>query len=385
MSQPPSKIKLPGSFLRVGQQLPVDVYAANGLLLLKKGHYVLTPEQRERLLDMAHGDAEDVAIRQERERLDRAAQRGREIVSQEPVNPLVEVGFMASRLEAMLLHGLALPGLAGRLEALVEDVLELAQRFRNGMLASLFLVPVKSHSLRVATLLALLGRRQGVPEDRLRSLVGAGLSMNIAIAHLLNQLGRSRDALTLHQQEAMYAHPVLGSAILREAGIADEHWHVLVQTHHEQDDGQGYPQGLRGEDIHPDARLLGLIDMFCEQLEVPDDITLPSQVMASLFRGELGGYPPALVSLLIKEMGIYPPGSFVRLANNEIAVVTHCGDKANQPRVAALRKADGPPYADVLLRDTRQPMYRVQEAVPAALAAVKPAYLTRLWTARMPG
>lgn len=381
MPQPPSKIKLPGSFLRVGEQLTVDVYAKNGFLLLKKGHYVLTPEQRERLMDVAHGDAEEVAVRLERERLDRAAQREREAASMVPKNPLVEVGFMAGRLEALLLHGLAVPGLAGRLEEMAEELLLLTQRFRDGMLASLFLVPVRSHSLKVATLLALLGRRLGLEPTRLHSLVCAGLSMNVAISQLLNQLGVQRQALTLSQQEEIYAHPVMGSAILREAGVVDEHWHLLVQTHHEQDDGQGYPAGLRGEEIHPDARLLALVDHLCEHLQ--QDAVLPSLVMASLFRGELGQFAPSLVTLLIKEMGIYPPGTFVRLASNEIAVVTHSGDKANQPRVAALRKLDGPPYADVLLRDTRQSGYRVLEAVAAASAAVKPAYLTRLWTSRL--
>jgi HD-GYP domain-containing protein (c-di-GMP phosphodiesterase class II) len=381
MSQPPSKIKLPGSFLRVGEQLTVDVYAKNGFLLLKKGHYVLTPEQRERLMDVAHGDAEEVAVRLERERLDRAAQREREAASMVPKNPLVEVGFMAGRLEALLLHGLAVPGLAGRLEEMAEELLLLTQRFRDGMLASLFLVPVRSHSLKVATLLALLGRRLGLEPARLHSLVCAGLSMNVAISQLLNQLGVQRQALTLSQQEEIYAHPVMGSAILREAGVVDEHWHLLVQTHHEQDDGQGYPAGLRGEEIHPDARLLALVDNLCEHLQ--QDAVLPSLVMASLFRGELGQFAPSLVTLLIKEMGIYPPGTFVRLASNEIAVVTHSGEKANQPRVAALRKLDGPPYADVLLRDTRQSGYRVLEAVAAASAAVKPAYLTRLWTSRL--
>lgn len=382
MPQPPSKIKLPGSFLRVGEQLPVDVYAKNGFLLLKKGHYVLTPEQRERLMDVAHGDAEEVAVRLERERLDRAAQREREAAAMAPKNPLVEVGFMAGRLEALLLHGLAVPGLGGRLEEMADELLQLTQRFRDGMLASLFLVPVKSHSLKVATLVALLGRRQGLEPARLHSLVCAAMSMNVAISQLLNQLGSQRQALTLSQREELVAHPVLGSAILREAGVVDEHWHMLVQTHHEQDDGQGYPVGLHGDDIHPDARLLALADLLCEQFH-SDIAVLPSQVMASLFRGELGRFEPALVALMIKEMGIYPPGSFVRLASNEIAVVTHSGDKANQPRVAALRKVDGPPYADVLLRDTRQSTCRVLEPVAAATAAVNPAYLTRLWTSRL--
>jgi HD-GYP domain-containing protein (c-di-GMP phosphodiesterase class II) len=74
---------------------------------------------------------------------------------------------------------------------MADELLQLTQRFRDGMLASLFLVPVKSHSLKVATLVALLGRRQGLEQARLHSLVCAAMSMNVAISQLLNQLGAS--------------------------------------------------------------------------------------------------------------------------------------------------------------------------------------------------
>ncbi|VEB44193.1 Uncharacterized protein conserved in bacteria [Chromobacterium violaceum] len=176
----------------------------------------------------------------------------------------------------------------------------------------------------------------------------------------------------------MFAHPALGSAILREAGVDDEYWHLLVQQHHEQQDGSGYPQGLAGEEIETDALLLQMVDLVCGCVHNPQP-QLPALVLGSLFRGELGGFPPQHVSLLVKEMGVYPPGSFVRLASNEVAVVTHRGDKANTPKVAALRRLDGPPYADPLLRDSRQAAYQVLEPVAASAAAVKPAYLYKLW------
>ena len=294
----------------------------------------------------------------------------------------MEAGFLAGRLEKLLLHGLSVPGLAGRVEELAEGLQALCERFQDGMIAAMFMLPVRSHSFHVATVLAILGRRLGFAPERLHSLVCAGMTMNIAIAPLLNQLSQQTSPLSEEQREALFAHPVLGSAILREAGVSDEHWHLLVQTHHETMSGDGYPQGLSGEEVHQDARLIGLVDQLCELLTL-DDGPLPSQTMSALFRGELGEVDPQWLTLLIRELGIYPPGSFVRLASGEIAVVTYRGDKANQPRVAALRKENGPPYADALLRDTRQTAYRVVGSATLADAVVKTAYLAKLWTSRM--
>ncbi|MGC0155298.1 HD-GYP domain-containing protein [Chromobacterium vaccinii] len=361
----------------------MDVYAKNGVLLLRKGHYVLTEDQRDRLARLGHGESGEVEARLERERLERAAQREKEVAQQRnSANPLQEMAFLLRRAEGVLQHGLAVRDLQASLLDMVEALLALSRRHPDGVLASVFLLPYQdigsAQSVHVAAVLAVLGRRLALADAELRPVLGAALSMNLAVTGLLNQLAGQSAPMDLAQQEAMFAHPALGSAMLREAGVLDEHWHLLVQQQHEQQDGSGYPLGLAGDEIDADALLLQMVDLVCGCVHQPQP-QLPALVLGSLFRGELGHFPPQHVSLLVKEMGIYPPGSFVRLASNEVAVVTHRGDKANTPKVAALRKLDGPPYVDPLLRDSRQSAFQVQEAVAAATAAIKPAYLYKLW------
>ncbi|MFN7369254.1 MAG: hypothetical protein ACK5SG_03355, partial [Burkholderiales bacterium] len=58
-----------------------------------------------------------------------------------------------------------------------------------------------------------------------------------------------------------------------------------------------------------------------------------------------GGHNP-IATILIKEIGIYPPGSFVKLANGETAIVVRRGEAANSPVVAALSSGSGIPYVD---------------------------------------
>jgi len=53
------KSKLSADMILVGKQLPVDVYHRSGMLLVKQGHYVLTPEQKRKLVE--HGQLDNSA------------------------------------------------------------------------------------------------------------------------------------------------------------------------------------------------------------------------------------------------------------------------------------------------------------------------------------
>ncbi|AXK39929.1 HD-GYP domain-containing protein [Crenobacter cavernae] len=385
MSESPNKAKLHPLLVRVGKELQVDVYAKNGILLLKKGHYVLSPEQRDKLLTVGLGDADEVEARLEREKRERAAAQREAEEAARPKNPLIELDFLTRRIQGLLNHALAVHGFADAIRDVADGLARLAERTPDGLIAACLLVPFSdygsSHSLRTAALLAVLGKRLGLAPAEHKTLLCAALTMNVSVTLLHNQLAQQGGPLTTEQREAMFAHPILGSAILREAGVDDERWHDLVQQHHEDHDGSGYPMGLTRDEIDPLAHLLRLVDVLAALLvsNAQRPGQLPSAALARLFKGECGAFDATYVAVLIKELGIYPPGSFVRLASNEIAVVTQRRDKANEPKVAALRKVDGPPYAEPLPRDTHNAMHKIVEAAPAAAAGVRPAFLVRLW------
>jgi hypothetical protein len=58
-------------------------------------------------------------------------------------------------------------------------------------------------------------------------------------------------------------------------------------------------------------------------------------------------------SAIIAATGIYPPGSFVRLASGELAVVLRRGAHAKTPKVASVVSKSGTALAEPVLRDTR--------------------------------
>jgi ribosomal protein S16 len=67
---------------------------------------------------------------------------------------------------------------------------------------------------------------------------------------------------------------------------------------------------------------------------------------------------------LIKAVGIYQPGSFVRLATNEVGVVIQRGQNTTTPRVAVLLNKSGVPTVEPAIRDTSMREHRIVASVP---------------------
>ena len=74
----------------------------------------------------------------------------------------------------------------------------------------------------------------------------------------------------------------------------------------------------------------------------------------------------ALGNLLVRALGIYPPGSYVKLQSGEMAVVIGRGDAAHQPRVVSLVRRDGIQLQHPASRDTRVWPHAIAESVVVA-------------------
>lgn len=68
-------------------------------------------------------------------------------------------------------------------------------------------------------------------------------------------------------------------------------------------------------------------------------------------------------SALVKTLGVYPPGAFVRLVSQEIAVTLRRGGSATTPRVAVVLNRNGMPTGELIPRDTAQPAWKVTGAI----------------------
>jgi HD-GYP domain-containing protein (c-di-GMP phosphodiesterase class II) len=371
--------QLPQDLLSVGQALPFDIFARNGFLLLKKGYYVLTEEQKKKLEHVGVTTYVDEGKSQEG-----AYVESGEFTEQRP-GAFEEMSSLYLRTRALLTHAIRIRDFNESVLRLATNIITLAETQPDALIASILLVPFReyapAHAVHTAGLLALLTRRMALPQNHRETLICAALTMNIALTELQNDLYAQQEPLTEDQQQTIRAHPLLSSAILREAGVQDELWHTLVQTHHESWVGNGYPNALDRTHILPPAHILHLADIVCAKLTPRRyrSALLPATALGHIFQRKDAEFDAAFTTLLIKELGIYPPGSFVKLASQEIGVVTHRGPKPTTPQVATLRKIDGPPYVEPLIRESRHPAFSIIEPCGVHLAGVRPSYLGHLW------
>jgi HD-GYP domain-containing protein (c-di-GMP phosphodiesterase class II) len=200
------------------------------------------------------------------------------------------------------------------------------------------------HQARVAILAMRVGGSLGLDRPRLLELGLAGCFIDIGLWQLPPAVLRRLEALTAQEQEQYRAHPRLAAEAIRRwsppfPGILE-----MVLQHHEREQGQGFPQGLSGAAIHPEAKLLGLVDTYTG-LTAPASLRLglrPHEAVREIVRSKHEAFPSGLIKALLNEISVFPPGTMVRLNSGEIGrVVAVNRNHPLRPKVEIVTDAKG--------------------------------------------
>ncbi len=113
-----------------------------------------------------------------------------------------------------------------------------------------------------ATHLALeMSRRIGLPENLANAITISGPIHDLGKIVVPDEILRKPGPLTSEERRTMEEHPLMGSAII--AAVMDYDAVVdLVRHHHERIDGNGYPGGLRGDQINLSTRIFSIADAY---------------------------------------------------------------------------------------------------------------------------
>lgn len=117
------------------------------------------------------------------------------------------------------------------------------------------------HSTRVARMACALGRRLGMGEEELSNLERAAIFHDLGKIQTPDDVLLKGDRLSRAEEEQMKSHPVDGTEILRMAPFLHRYIPV-VRAHHEWYNGDGYPDGIKGDEIPLHAQLIALADAF---------------------------------------------------------------------------------------------------------------------------
>lgn len=258
---------------------------------------------------------------------------------------------------------------AARFSALLEELARHCENTPDATLLALVYLSAQeermysaTHAMLVSCVSMVVAREMlRWPAARVQVLGSAALTMNIGMTELQDQLAQQSHPLTAQQIAAIEGHADRSEALLRRLGVADPLWLEAVRCHHHRITG---PLASKSE-AQQMARLIQRADVFGARL-APRAARLPMAVTAAMqasYYDEEQQVDQAGASL-VKTLGVYPPGSFVRLASKEIGVVIRRGVTATTPRVAVVTNRDGMPTGEPIPRDTGMPPWKITGAIP---------------------
>ncbi len=201
-----------------------------------------------------------------------------------------------------------------------------------------------THMVNVSILTIGQARALGIEGRLLREFGLSALMHDIGKIKTPSEILTKPEKLTDSEFDIMRRHTIEGAEILRRTPEMPILSPVVAFEHHLRLDGSGYPKGV----VRPS---LNLATMLCSIADVYDAMrsqrayqeAFPSErILAVLKRNDGQQFDQHLVRRFVQLLGVYPPGTLVRLNTGEIGVVikVHAPDPY-RPAVRVLGAADG--------------------------------------------
>jgi len=222
-----------------------------------------------------------------------------------------------------------------------------------------------SHALVCAVLCHLVATELRLTLKERNSLVHAAFTMNVAMTALQDELATQTERPSQAQQDAIRAHSIKSAMMLANMGVADDDWLDIVSNHHDESVERDNPETQSGTVRL--TRILKVVDRYAAMISPRASrsgrsaIESARSVMARATAGvdEIG-------QALVRAVGLCPPGTYVRMDNDELAVVVRRSLKTNQPFVVIIAKGTGELLHNPRLHATSEAPPRIRAALPSA-------------------
>jgi len=330
----------------VGEPLPLDIYDKEQVLLLANGNVVESARQLQLLVE--RGGL--VLLKEVTDPF--------QVVLHAPRAQLPEVWSSIRQRVTQLLSSADEPQLENRMQAALPLVQTLIERDPD---LAIFQIIRQSkaergaygslQAMQTSALAMMLANRLGWMGGMIDLAAKCALTMNLSILESMSPVFLQSDQRN---------HPTRSREILQNAGITDPDWLEAVEQHHERPDGSGYPRGIT--EVNEASQLVQCVEVFVEGLgrAAGHSAVTATGLLRQMY---LEAPKSTFVAVLIKELGIYPPGSIVRLDNGEIGMVVQRGVTTTAPLVAVL-DPDWSVPPEPRIRDTASANYAVIGVLP---------------------
>lgn len=179
------------------------------------------------------------------------------------------------------------------------------------------------HGLNVCVLSLMLAKKLNLSPEQVRMLAVGALLHDIGKIDIPDRVLKRDPREFTGPERALYiSHVESGLRIGKKLELAPEVLSIIAQ-HHELADGSGYPSALKLEQIAPLARVVALVNLYdnlCNPILLHQAMT-PHEALSFIFARRRDKFDERVLQFLIRSLGVYPPGSIVRLSDKTVAMV----------------------------------------------------------------
>jgi len=179
------------------------------------------------------------------------------------------------------------------------------------------------HAINVTILALMLGKQLGLDKQQMEYLGTGALFHDLGYSEIPAKILLKKEPLNKAELSFFRMHPEYGVKQAKQIGTIPAEAIKIIEQHHEMIDGSGYPKGLREHQISELAQIVAIVnayDNLCNQKDASKSCS-PYEAISILFAKEKHRFSKDKMTLFISNMGVYPPGTVVKLSDETIAVV----------------------------------------------------------------
>jgi len=160
----------------------------------------------------------------------------------------------------------------------------------------------RGHSDRVNKMSMRIGMKLSFNEERLENLVFGALLHDIGKIGIRDEVLQKKDELTPEEYQYVQQHPLIGVKIVEGIDFFKDKI-SMIRNHHEHFDGSGYPDGLMGETIPLEARIIAVSDAFDAMTSLrPHRRAMPVEdVIIEMGKGKGKQFDPQILEIFLNE------------------------------------------------------------------------------------
>ncbi len=178
------------------------------------------------------------------------------------------------------------------------------------------------HSLNVSVLSMVLAKELLLPPEDIEALGIGCLFHDIGKMDIPDRILHKTIPLNRAEQNLLEMHCRYGESVAAKIKLPLAATEIIMQ-HHEYADGSGYPKQLSLTQIAPLARIATIINTYdnhCNRPNPAESLT-PYEALSYMFSHQSKLFDPEPLTVFIRCMGVYPPGTLVKLSDGTFGMV----------------------------------------------------------------